>query len=154
MSLSFKIFLTFSQTLVAHQKAVFPAKAFPITFQKAIHYPNNREKNTTKISLAEPSLSPINPQNTCSLSTGESGKSILQKNYHWHPFLISAKVQVRRSNVSINNVELQSLLPSFQRDEQFLKSNCRRCTFTSSSKAYKNEIYCDIYYQMCYKPPW
>lgn len=27
-----------------HRKAVFSAKAFPITFQKAIHYPNNREK--------------------------------------------------------------------------------------------------------------
>lgn len=142
-----------------HRKAVFSAKTFPITFQKAIHYPNNskkrkKEKNNRNFSIYVASLSHINSPNICSPSTGEFRKSISQKKYHWHPFLISAVVQVRRSNVSINNIELQSLLPSFQRDEQFLKSNCRRCTFTSSSKAYKDEIYCDIYYQVCYKPPW
>lgn len=62
MSLSFKIFLTFSQTLVAHQKAVFSAKAFPITFQKAIHYPNNREKIQQKSLLLNLHFLPLIPK--------------------------------------------------------------------------------------------
>lgn len=74
-----------------------------------------------------------------------SEKSILQMKYHWKTLLISALASVRSCNVSMNNVQLQSLLQPFQTDEQFLKSYCGRCTFASSSKTYKNEIYCSIY---------